>query len=101
MIDSRRGLRHDVTYSVVAEHRRLGEMTLNIANISDQGFMCVGEVAIDRGERVLILLPVIGRIEAHLVWTHRGRSGFQLERVIRPDDFQALLAILKGKRATR
>ncbi|SES07111.1 hypothetical protein SAMN05518866_13633 [Sphingobium sp. YR768] len=35
MIDSRRGLRHDVTYSVVAEHRRLGEMTLNIANISD------------------------------------------------------------------
>jgi hypothetical protein len=97
MIELRRGLRHDVVFAVTAEHRRLGEVPLNIVNISDQGFMSLGEVDIDRGERIEVRLPVIGRIEAHLVWRHGGRSGFQLERIVRPDDFQALLAILKGK----
>ena len=101
MIEMRRGMRHDVAFSVTAEHRRVGEVPLNIVNISDQGFMSLGEVEIDRGERIEVRLPVIGRIEAHLVWKHGGRSGFQLERIVRPDDFQALLAILKGKEARR
>lgn len=101
MIEMRRGTRHDVTFAVTAEHRRLGEVPLNIANISDQGFMCLGEVALERGERIELRLPVIGRIEAHLVWKHGGRSGFQLERIVRPDDFQNLLAGLNGKQAKR
>lgn len=99
MSEMRRATRHGISYSVTAGHRRLGEMVLDIANISSQGFMANGEISLEPGERVEIRLPEIGRIEAHLVWVHGDRAGFQFERIIRPDAFQSLLAKLEGKQA--
>ena len=89
--DKRRAARHPVDYTVIAEHRQLGDLPLHIVNISAQGFMAQGEIQIERGERLVMRLPVIGRIEAHLIWAHEGRSGFQFERIIRIDDFLKLV----------
>jgi hypothetical protein len=97
MNEMRRGTRHDVDYSVTAEHRKLGDISLHIANISDQGFMILGHVPLARGERIAIRLPIIGRIEAHLVWAHEGRAGFQIERVIRPDELRNFLLHVRNK----
>ncbi len=65
------------------------------------GFLIVGPMlatslyaisrALERGERVTIRLPEVGRIEAHLIWTTEGRAGFQFERIIRLDDFMRLI----------
>ena len=44
-----------------------------------------------KGDRVTVRLPVAGRIEAYLVWSHQGRCGFEFERVIREPDFVAML----------
>ena len=52
----------------------------------------------------VIDLPVIGRIEAHLIWLTDERSGFQFERIIRLDDFMKLIDALQPNprlRATR
>ncbi|GGC20446.1 hypothetical protein GCM10011371_05150 [Novosphingobium marinum] len=38
-----------------------------------------------------IRLPIVGRIEAHIIWTHEERAGFQLERIIRADEFLKLV----------
>jgi len=89
--DKRRATRHPVDYTVIAEHRQLGDLDLHIINLSAQGFMIDSEVAIERGERLVMRLPVIGRIEAHLIWIHEGRAGFQFERIIRVDDFLKLV----------
>ncbi|KMS59454.1 pilus protein PilZ [Novosphingobium barchaimii LL02] len=89
--DKRRAARHPVDYTVIAEHRQLGDLPLHIVNISAQGFMAQGEIQIERGERLVMRLPVIGRIEAHMIWAHEGRSGFQFERIIRIDDFLKLV----------
>ncbi|MYL97877.1 PilZ domain-containing protein [Novosphingobium sp. FGD1] len=93
--DKRRATRHPVDYNVVAEHRQLGDLDLHIVNLSAQGFMVQGEVPLDRGERLVMRLPVIGRIEAHMIWAHEGRAGFQFERIIRIDDFLALVDTLQ------
>ncbi|KHK91307.1 PilZ domain-containing protein [Novosphingobium malaysiense] len=93
--DKRRAARHPVDYSVIAEHRQLGDLQLQIVNISAQGFMVTGHLDLDRGERVVMRLPVIGRIEAHLIWSHEGRAGFQFERIIRVDDFLKLVDTLQ------
>lgn len=93
--DMRRAARHPVDYAVIAEHRQLGDLELHIVNISAQGFMTGGELNLDRGERVVMRLPVIGRIEAHLIWSHESRSGFQFERIIRVDDFLKLVDTLQ------
>jgi hypothetical protein len=44
---------------------------------------------------VTLRLPVAGRIEAHLIWSTGDRAGFQFERIIRPDDFTAMMAALQ------
>ena len=89
--DKRRATRHPVDYPVIAEHRQLGDLHLHIVNLSAQGFMSQGDLPLERGERLVMRLPVIGRIEAHMIWAHEGRAGFQFERIIRVDDVLKLV----------
>ncbi len=87
--------RHPVNHHFLAEHRRLGDIELHVANISAHGFMTGSETGLSRGERVVIRLPHIGRIEAHLVWASGVRAGFQFERILRSDDFVRLIAAVR------
>lgn len=93
--DKRRAARHSADYKVIAEHRQLGDLHLNIVNVSAQGFMAQGLSGMERGERVIMRLPVVGRIEAHLIWAHEDRAGFQFERIIRLDDFAKLVEAMQ------
>ena len=93
--DLRRAARHPVDHKVIGEHRRLGDVPLHIANLSAHGFMVDGAVDMSRGERVIIRLPVVGRIEAHLIWATEERAGFQFERIIRLDNFMQLIDTLQ------
>lgn len=93
--DMRRAVRHPVDYPVIGEHRQLGDVHLHIVNLSAHGFMARGDLGFGRGERVIIRLPVVGRIEAHMIWQADERSGFQFERIIRLDDFDELIDALQ------
>jgi hypothetical protein len=93
--DLRRATRHPVDHKVIAEHRRLGDVHLHVVNISAHGFMVDEATGLSRGERVIVRLPVIGRIEAHLIWTTDDKAGFQFERIIRLDDFMKMIEVLQ------
>lgn len=94
--EMRRATRHPVDHKVIAEHRRLGDVHLHIVNLSAHGFMIDAAPAeLERGERITIRLPVVGRIEAHLIWATEDRAGFQFERIIRFEDFVALIDTLQ------
>ncbi len=93
--DMRRATRHPVDHKVIGEHRRLGDVHIHIVNLSAHGFMAEGPLELSRGERVVIRLPEVGRIEAHLIWATEGRSGFQFERIIRLDDFMRMIDTLQ------
>ena len=93
--DMRRATRHPVDHKVIGEHRRPGDVHIHIVNISAHGFMANGPLDLSRGERVVIRLPEVGRIEAHLIWTTDDRSGFQFERIIRLDDFMRMIDTLQ------
>lgn len=93
--DMRRATRHPVDHKVIGEHRRLGDVHLHIVNLSAHGFMADGQLDLSRGERVVIRLPVVGRIEAHLIWATAERAGFQFERIIRLDDFIRMIDTLQ------
>ncbi len=64
---------------------------LHVANISAQGFMIDNSPDLARGDRLIIALPGIGRIEAYVIWVAEDRAGFQFERIIRLDAFMALI----------
>ncbi|MGL5840164.1 MAG: PilZ domain-containing protein [Sphingorhabdus sp.] len=89
--DMRRAARHRASYHVLAESKPHGEQKLHIANVSAHGFMIDNNEVFRHGDRIELRLPVIGRIEAHLIWSVENRAGFQFERVIRLPDFMALI----------
>lgn len=93
--DLRSSSRHPVDLPMIGEHRRLGDITLNVINISTTGFMVRGEVGLGRGERITIRLNQIGRIEAFLVWIEGERAGFQFERIIRLDEFMRMIKAMQ------
>ncbi len=99
--DMRRSTRHPVDYKVIAEHRVSGDVKLHISNISAHGFMIDDAPALSRGDRLIIRLPVVGRIEAYCIWTTEDRAGFQFERIIRVDDFISMIRELQPNPALR
>tara|TARA_R110002072_G_scaffold81148_7_gene185849 strand:- start:848 stop:1222 length:375 start_codon:yes stop_codon:yes gene_type:complete len=89
--DQRRMARHPVDHPVIAEHFRAGDVRMHVSNISATGFMIDDAHDLERGDRVIIRLPIVGRIEAYCIWMRDNRAGFQFERIIRPDDFLAMI----------
>ena len=89
--DLRRAARHPVDFPVIVEHFQKGDMNLHVANLSAHGFMVDNASGLTRGDRVMIRLPVVGRIEAYVIWTMDERAGFQFERIIRLDDFMTMI----------
>lgn len=93
--DLRRAARHPVDFPVIVEHFARGDMELHVSNISAHGFMVDDAATLKRGDRVIIRLPVVGRIEAYVIWTRDSRAGFQFERIIRVDDFMEMIDTLQ------
>jgi len=91
----RRAARHPVDVPVIAEHRERGDVKLHVSNISAHGFMVDDANSLGRGDRVVVRFPVIGRIEAFVIWIQDDRAGFQFERIIRYDDFMAMIDTLQ------
>lgn len=93
--DLRRAARHPVDFPVIVEHFQHGDLNLHVCNLSAHGFMVDDAQDVARGDRIIIGLPVVTRIEAYCIWTRDTRAGFQFERIIRLDDFLAIIDTLQ------
>ena len=89
--DQRAAIRHPVDYKVIAEYFGRGDIAFHVSNVSANGFMIDNADGGSRGDRVIVSFPVIGRIEAYLIWSKDNRAGFQFERIIRVDDFLEMI----------
>lgn len=96
-LDFRIAARHRANHIVIAESKLRGDTHIHIINVSAHGFMIDDNPGFERGERVELRLPVIGRIEALVIWTSANRAGFQFERVLRLPNFLGLLEIISPK----
>jgi PilZ domain-containing protein len=94
--DPRRATRFPVDFETVCEIQPDQEMQIHIANISAHGMMLTDPIEMEKGDRITVRLPVTGRIEAYLMWSHQGRHGFEFERVIRQPDFVRMLDKMKN-----
>ncbi len=78
-----------------------GDVKLHVSNISAHGFMIDEAENISRGDRLIIRLPAVGRIEAYCIWLAEERAGFQFERILRLDDFQLMISEMQPNPALR
>ncbi len=92
--DHRLASRHPTAYDAHFAQRRLGEGKVRVSNISAQGCMISGSPELQRGERIEIALPVVGRLDCHVVWQVDERAGLHFERILRLNDFMALLKVV-------
>lgn len=93
--DLRRAARHPVDHAVIGEHHDRGDLQLHISNFSAHGFMIDNCDDLRRGDRVIVRLPVVERIEAYVIWVRDERAGLQFERIIRLDMFNAMIDTLQ------
>ncbi len=95
--DLRRAARHRADHKVIVESKKHGDLPVHIINVSAHGFMTDDNDIFQRGDRVEMRLPEVGRIEAHVIWIVDNRAGFQFERVIRLPDFLKMLNTLSPR----
>lgn len=73
-------------------------LSLLIVNISALGLMARTEGSFQTGDRIRIVMPVVGVIAADVRWALGGRIGCQLDQPIALSDYYELLAtMLKGR----
>lgn len=86
--------RDEVDYRARAFGGDAQPLSLHIVNLSARGLMA--RIAGDRpiGERLRVMLPVLGAIHAEVRWSLGGRIGCELDRPIGIADYYELLAAL-------
>lgn len=92
--DMRHDRRRSVDRTVSGEHRWLGDVNLRLTDLSRLGTMVAARSGIERGDRVVLHLPNVGRIEALCLWTRYQKAGLQFERPLYRHEIEGLIAAM-------
>jgi hypothetical protein len=92
--DQRSEARDPVAFRARAFGADARALSLLIVNLSPHGLMARCDARVAVGERLRIVLPVIGVIVAEVRWTIGGRLGCRLERAIDRAGYYELIAAM-------
>ena len=96
--ERRRSERDEVFYRTAPRLADGTRTPIDIVNLSRTGFMARSEAQIAEGTRLRIKLPVIGEVEALVVWALGGRIGAEFRVVLDSASYFNLLAAMpRGK----
>lgn len=95
--DRRLHIRHLIDYVAATKFDREPDLALQLANISATGFMTVGTPPMQRGEALLVELPVAGWRPCFVAWVFDNRTGFQFHQPIPAEPFHRMLIQLGPK----
>lgn len=91
--DERRGIDRDaVHYRARAFGPDAQPVTLLVVNISPHGLMARSDIAYAQGDRLRVMLPVVGVGVGDVRWTLGGRIGLHFETAIDLASYYELLA---------
>lgn len=97
LADERVADRDEVHYRARAFGPDARPHTLLVVNISPHGLMARSEAAFVQGDRLRIMLPVVGVMVAEVRWCLGGRLGVSFETAIDLASYYELLAELMRK----
>lgn len=96
--DDRAAPRDEVHYRARAYGPDAQQISLLIVNVSALGLMARCDLPYAVGERLRVLLPVVGVVVAEIRWSLGGRIGCELDLPIGLPDYYDLLAVMaKGR----
>jgi len=89
--------RDEVHYRARATREDDDEVLLLLVNMSAGGLAARCGASFAIGERIVVTLPIIGRVSAECRWCLGGRAGFQFEPALPLADYFSMLAeLLQG-----
>lgn len=92
--DDRLAIRDEVQHRARAIGADGQPFNLLIVNISAQGLMARCDTPFEPGDKIRILLPVVGGVPAEVRWSLGGRIGCELDQQIELADYYELLAVM-------
>jgi hypothetical protein len=92
--DRRQAPREDVYYRTRASAPGFGSVSVQIVDISANGFMARTDAGFAAGDTLTVRLPVVGEINAEVRWALGGRIGCQFSRMIALAPYLELLGTL-------
>ena len=92
--DNRASARDEVHYRARAFGPDAQPLSLLIVNLSALGLMARTDAGYAVGERLHVMLPVIGVVIAEIRWSLGGRIGCELEQAIGMADYYDVLAVM-------
>lgn len=88
--------RHAIDHLAETRFDRIPGLKLHMANISTGGFMTTGgPPPLERGEVLLVRLPIVVWRPCLVAWVFEDRAGFQFRQPIPHEPFQRILAALR------
>lgn len=96
--DRRRMPRDEVDLVTMATRTGKIRISVRLVDISPLGFHCRSAETFERGEKIRILLPLVGDIEAEIAWALKGCFGGWFNENISSATYPRLLATIKTGR---
>lgn len=94
----RQVIRDEVNYETVCTRNGRLREDVRIVDLSPFGFHLRGNAVAARGEKLRLLLPVVGDVEARVAWALTGCLGGWFTYPIPEDRYALLLAAIKTGR---
>ena len=88
--------RHEVFHRTSATVPDGGRITVVIVNVSGGGLMARCIDTLEVGDRIDILLPVLGSVKAQIRWSLGGRIGCQFNRPVPTHLYFPFLSALRA-----
>ena len=96
--DDRQEMRDDVHFRARAYGPDARQLNFLIVNISPHGLMARCDTPFETGDRLRIVLPVVGIVSGEIRWSLGGRLGCQFDPAIDLATYYELIAVLvRGK----
>ncbi len=96
--EDRATARDEVHYRARAKGIDGRAVELLVVNISAQGLMARCDADFQPGDRLSVVLPVLGAVDAEVRWSLGGRVGCELAKAVGlADYYEVLAAMVKNK----
>lgn len=70
---------------------------LHVVNISRLGLMARTQAALNKSERLIIQLPLCGKVEAMVRWVEDGRIGTEFLAPVCEKQYERMLRLMPGR----
>lgn len=93
--DVRRSPREEVSWQTQIHLARMPQAEALIVNLCPSGCMVRSDARLIPGDRITLILPTIGDVEAQVMWALGGRAGIEFDEPLVLPSYSSILSEMR------